>query len=47
MPLYVIGPFTGKALALDVDPVNFEIYVLHDNVPFGANNYQLTCLEYY
>jgi len=45
--LYWILPVQGKAFALDVDPVNFEIYVLHDDGPLGAGELRLTCYEYY
>jgi hypothetical protein len=45
-PLYTIGPYAGKPLALDVDPVNFEIYVL-DVDPAAAGSLRLSCFEYY
>lgn len=45
-PLYTIGPYSGNALAMDVDPVYFEIYVLDDD-PMIAGNLRLSCLEYY
>lgn len=47
IPIYIIGPYSGVAKALDVDPANFEIYVLHDDLPYGSGNPRLTCLEYY
>ncbi len=46
-PLYTVGPYNGHAFAMDVDPENFEIYVLQDDLPFGTGNVTLTCLEYY
>ncbi|MFH1676311.1 MAG: hypothetical protein ABIC40_04725, partial [bacterium] len=46
-PLYVIGPYQGKAFSIEVDPKSFEIYVLHDNSPLGTGELRLTCLEYY
>jgi hypothetical protein len=47
MPIYTIGPYTGIAKALDVDPSTFEIYVLHDDTPAGTGALRMTCLEYY
>ncbi len=41
------GYFNGHAYAMDVDPENFEIYVLTDDLPLGSGGLQLTCLEYY
>jgi hypothetical protein len=46
-PIYVIGPYTGIARAIDVDPQAFEIYVLHNDAPLGSGALRLTCLEYY
>jgi len=46
VPIYSIGLFEGHAYAMDVDPVNFEIYVIHDKSTGPAMPY-LTCLEYY
>jgi len=46
-PIYVIGPYLGIGRALDVDPVNFEIYVLSENSPIGVGNLVLSCFEYY
>jgi len=46
-PIYVIGPYMGRALAMDVDPENFEIYVLTDDGPAGSGALNLSCLEYY
>jgi hypothetical protein len=46
-PIFSIGPYTGNAKALDVDPSMFEIYVLHDDTPTGMGALRMTCLEYY
>jgi hypothetical protein len=43
---YVIGPYLGHGIALDVDPDEFEIYVLHDD-PLGPGNLKVSCFEYY
>ncbi len=46
-PLFLIGPFPGHGLAMDVDPDTFEIYVVHDDLPAGVGSMRLTCLEYF
>jgi hypothetical protein len=46
-PIYFIGPYDGMGIAMDVDPKNFEIYVLSDDLPLGTGQYRLSCLEYY
>jgi len=46
-PIYATPYRMGHALAMDVDPANFEIYVLHDDQPLGSGTPRLTCLEYY
>jgi len=46
-PIYSIPAHSGNAFAMDVDPVNFEIYVLHDDLPAGLGDPRLTCFEYY
>jgi hypothetical protein len=46
-PIYEIGPYPGIAVAMDVDPANFEIYVLSHDFPAGIGQYRLSCFEYY
>ncbi|MCX6645787.1 MAG: hypothetical protein NTY09_05450 [bacterium] len=46
-PIYYMGPYSGMGIAMDVDPKNFEIYVLSDDLPLGTGQYRLSCLEYY
>ncbi|HEX9746711.1 MAG TPA: hypothetical protein VGB30_14935 [bacterium] len=43
---YVIQPVVGNAYAIDVDPDNFEIYVLHDDGPSGTGALQVSCFEF-
>lgn len=46
-PIYSIGTYNGRALAMDVDSENFEIYVLSEDAPLGTGQLRLSCLEYY
>ena len=46
-PIYTIGPYTGLGVAMDVDPVDFEIYVLSNDMSAGSDPYRLSCFEYY